>query len=310
MGGRGTGIIMEKKIINIIKDRGPLRGSELIKHMHEDAISVLRACRLSKTLAVRIIGTRYMRLDRKIEGYARLSPSVLREFLTYSVVGLTSDKETLERKAAALQAYIEKISRSKFNLAFNIICALAGGFGEDIYLKEHACFILAGDIVFNMAHDEPRPERSTRKMVQGSDMDIVVVVDNRFPEELVEKLDQEIYKEKYRQLLNPYMREEIDYVIKNMDKVSEQLQFDNFKRMVACKIMHEGAFLFGSEEMFLSVKGMLRESGVIKKIMAMEEKARQFREKAEEYLIKEEPEKIRKEGLDYFFPAEESEEFE
>jgi hypothetical protein len=301
---------MEQKIIEIIKGRGPLRGSELVEHMGEDAIDVLRACRISKILAVRIIGTRYMRLDRKIEGFARLSPSVLREFLTYSVIGLSTGKEILERKAAALQAYIEKISRAKFDLAFNIISALAGHFGEAIYLKEHACFIIAGDIVFNMAHDEPRPERSTHKMVQGSDMDIVVVVDNRFPERLIERLDEEIYKEKYRQLLNPYIKEEIDYVIKDMDKVTEQLKFDTFKRMVACKIMHEGMFLFGNEEMFLSVKGMLKDSGVIEKIRDMEGQARAFRAKAEEYLIREDPEKIRKEGLDFFYPAEESEEFE
>jgi hypothetical protein len=301
---------MEQKIIEVIKDRGPLRGAELLRHIGEDAIDVLRACRISKKLAVRIIGTRYMRLDRKVEGFARLSPSVLREFLTYSVIGLSTDKETMERKAAALQAYIEKISKAKFELAFNIISALAGRFGEAIYLKEHACFIIAGDIVFNMAHDEPRPERSTHKMVHGSDLDIVVVVDNRFPESMIKRLDDEIYKEKYRQLLNPYLKEEIDYVIKDMDKVTEQLKFDTFKRMVACKIMHEGTFLFGNEEMFLSVKSMLKDSGVIEKIRTMEGEARAFREKAEEYLIREDPEKIRKEGLDFFYPAEESEEFE
>jgi hypothetical protein len=301
---------MEKRIKEIIKDRGPLRGSELVSHMGGDVISILRACRLSESLAVRIIGTRYLRLDRKIDGYARLSPSVLREFLTYSVVGLQSDKEILERKAAALQAYIEKISRTKFNLALNIVCTIAGNFGDELYLREHACFILAGDIVFNMAHDVPRPERSTKKMVQGSDMDIVVIVDNRFPEGLAKRLDEEIYKEKCKQLLNPYIREEIDYVIKNLDRVAEQMMFDSFKRMVACKIMHEGAFLYGSEEIFLSVKGMLKENGVIEKVMAMEEQARAFREKAEKYLITEELETIKQEGLDYFFPAEESEEFE
>jgi hypothetical protein len=301
---------MERKIIEVIKNRGPLRGSELLEHMKEDAINVLRACRISKTLAVRIIGTRYMRFDRKIDGYARLSPSVLREFLTYSVIGLSTDKETLERKAAALQAYIEKISRAKFELAVNIIYALSGRFREELYLKEHACFFLAGDIVFNMAHDVPRPERSTHKMVQGSDMDIVVVVDNRFPEELITRLDEEIYREKYRQLLNPYIKEEIDYVIKDMNKVMEQLQFDTFKRMVACKIMYEGVFLYGNEDIFLSIKSLLKENGVIEKLNSMEEKARLFREAAEEYLVREEPEKIRSEGLDFFFPAEESEEFE
>jgi hypothetical protein len=62
--------------------------------------------------------------------------------------------------------------------------------------------------------------------------------------------------------------------------------------------------------MFLLVKKMLKENGVIEKIKDMEEQARIFREKAEEYLVREDTEKIRKEGADFFYPAEESEEFE
>jgi hypothetical protein len=301
---------MEEKIIEIIRNKGPLTGSQLMTHINEDALLVLRECRLSKNLVIRIVGTRYLRLDRKIDGYARLSPSILREFLTYTVVGLLTDKETMERKAEALQSYIEKISRFKWDLAFNLVSFLAGRLGDDTFVKEHACFILAGDIVFNMAHDVPRPERSTRKMVQGSDMDIVVIVDPHFPEALIERLDEEIYKEKYRLLISPFMKEEIDYIIKDLAKVTEQMQFDTFKRMVACKIMQEGAFLYGNDKIFLSVKNMLKERGIMERISAMEEQARVFRMKAEEYLISEDLTKIRKDGLNFFYPDEESEEFE
>lgn len=301
---------MEKKIIEIIKDKGPLTGSQLLDHVDEDPLSLMRACRLSKALDTRIVGTRYLRLDRKIEGYARLSPSILREFLTYSVIGLAKDKATTEDKAAALKAHIQRISQYKSELAHNLVSALAGRVGDDLFVKEHACFMLGGDIVFNMAHDVPRPERSTRKMVQGSDMDIVAIVDRDFPEALIMRLDEEIYREKGRLLLSPHMKEEIDYIVKDLDKVSEQMRFDTFKHMVACKIMHEGEFLYGSEEIFHLVKDMLRQKGVIKKINNMKEKARVFREQAEEYLVKEDPAKIRKEMPDFFFPSEESEEFE
>jgi hypothetical protein len=304
------GAVLEEKIIEIIRKKGPLTGAQLLDQANEDPLVILRACRLSNNLAMRIVGTRYLRLDRKIEGFARLSPSILREFLTYSVVGLATDKTTMEKKAQALESYIEKISRFKRDLAGNIISALIGRLGDDFFIKEHACFILAGDIVFNMAHDVPRPERSTKKMVQGSDIDIVVVVDNRFPETLVARLDEEIYQEKFRLLLHPIMKEEIDYVIKNMDKVMEQLAFDTFKRMVACKIMHEGVFLYGSMDILISIKTLLKDRGVVEKINKMEEQARVFREKAEEYLLRSDPAKIRKEGLDFFYPAEESEEFE
>jgi hypothetical protein len=302
--------LTEEKIIGIIKKKGPLTGAQLLNRIDEDPLCLLRACRLSKILAVRIVGTRYLRLDRKIDGYARLSPSILREFLTYTLIGLATDRTTMETKAEALQSHIENISRDKSKLAYNLVSALTGRVGDDSYIKEHACFILAGDIVFNMAHDVPRPERSTRKMVQGSDIDIVVVVDNCFPANLIMRLDEEIYQEKCRLLMNPFMKEEIDYIVKDLDTVKEQMRFDTFKRMVACKIMYEGAFLYGSEEIFLLVKNMLKENGVIEKVSMMEEQARIFREKAEEYLAKEDPAKIRKEGFDFFCPAEESEEFE
>ena len=99
-------------------------------------------------------------------------------------------------------------------------------------------------------------------------------------------------------------------MVKKLERVRQQLQFDTFKHMVACKIMHEGEFLYGSEEIFHLVKDMLRQKGVIKKINNMEEMARVFREQAEEYLVKEDPAKIRKERPNFFFPSEESEEFE
>jgi hypothetical protein len=301
---------MEDRIVEIIKNRGPLTGTQLLNHINEDPLLLLRTCRLSKNLSMRIVGTRYLRLDRKIDGYARLSPSILREFLTYSVIGLAADRLTIERKAEALQDHFKKISKYKSDLASNLVAVLADRLGDDHYMGNHACFILAGDIVFDMAHDVPRPERSTRKLVQGSDMDIVVIVDSRFPENLVRRLDEEIYQEKGRLLLSPYMKEEIDYIVKDMDRVTEQMRFDTFKSMVACKIMHEGTFLYGSEEMFLIVKKMLREKGVVEKISYMEKQAWIFRERAEGYLIREDLETIRKDGVDFFYPAEESEEFE
>jgi hypothetical protein len=182
--------------------------------------------------------------------------------------------------------------------------------GHENLIKERSCFIIAGDIVFNMAHDVPRPERSTGKMVKGSDMDIVVIVDDHFPEELIERLDEEIYKEKYRLLLNPYQKEEIDYIVKDLNRVKTQMKFDTFKHMVACKIMQEGTLLFGSDEIFHRVKRLLRENQIMDKISRMEEHATAFRKYAEEYLVGEEPKKIREDSLNLFYPAEESEEFE
>lgn len=301
---------MEQKIIKIIEEKGPLTGAELLASIDTDPLLLLRTCRLSKDIASRIVGTRYLRLDRRIEGYARLSPSILREFLTYSVIGRSSDHDSLERKAHEVIAHIEEISKAKSDLAYNIASSMADRLGDEEFLNENACFIIAGDIVFNMAHDVPRPERSTGKMVQGSDMDIVVIVDDNFPEKMITRIDEEIYNEKYRLLLNPYIKEEIDYIVKNLKRVREQVKFDTFKHMVACKIMHEGTLLCGSDDIFHTVKSMLKENGVTEKIADMEAQAKVFRQKAEEYLFNEDPGNFEGQNMDLFYPTEESEEFE
>jgi hypothetical protein len=301
---------MEEKIIKFIEQNGPLTGAELLASINGDPLILLRTCKLSEKLVTKIVGTRYLRLDRRIDGYARMSPSILREFLTYSIIGTSDDHNALERKACEIISHIEEISRSKSDLAYNIASSMAHRLGDEQFINEHACFIIAGDIVFNMAHDVPRPERSTGKMVKGSDMDMVVIVDDHFPEKMVKRIDEEIYKEKYSLLLNPYMKEEIDYVVKDLNRIRKQVKFDTFKHMVACKILHEGALLCGSEDIFHIVKSMLKDNGVTEKIAAMEEYARAYRQKAEEYLINEDPLNFKGESLDLFYPTEESEEFE
>lgn len=299
---------MEKEIIEVLEKNGPLTGSELVSFIDGDPLMLLRSCRLSKEISVKVSGTRYLRLDRRIEGYARLSPSIMREFLTYSVVGLASDEERLSQRAAEITEGIEKISRSKCELAYNIVSSLMSRL--EYGSKENVCFIIAGDIVFNMAHDVPRPERSTKKMVKGSDMDIVVIVKDEASEQLITRLDEEIYKEKYRLLISPFDKEEIDYIVKNLSKVRKQIGFETFKHKVACKILNEGTLLYGSEELFHRVKQMLRDNGIDEKINAMEQRAKEFRVKAEMHLLGDNPQKALEDNEYLFFPTEESEEFE
>jgi hypothetical protein len=301
---------LENKIVRLIEERGPLTGSELLEAAGEEGLALWRTCRLSTKLLVQSVGTRYLRLDRRVEGYARLSPSILREFLTYSVIGVYVDPSSIAERAKAILSQIEEVSRAKSLLAYNVISAVGSRLIHGANLNEHACFILAGDIVYNMAHDVPRPERSTGKLVRGSDIDLVVIVDDFFSPEAMARLDEVIYQEKYRLFMTPHIREEIDYIVKDFDRVFEQLKFDTFKHMVACKILEEGAFLFGSEAIFERLKSLLREHGVIDRLRVMEREAQRFRMKAEEYLLSGDSEKITESGTYLFYPAEESEEFE
>ena len=174
---------MEEEIIKLLKENGPLTGHEISKALDADELILWRTCKSSKTLALRTVGTRYLRLDRRIDGFARISPSLLREFLTYSIVGFSQDPLSLSQRAAKIDAHIRDVSKVKSELAYNIISSLASRFEWEFPIGEHVCFILAGDIVYNMAHDVPRPERSTGKLVKGSDLDLVIIVDSLFPVE-------------------------------------------------------------------------------------------------------------------------------
>jgi hypothetical protein len=301
---------MEKKIIAVLDDKGPLTGAEMLETLGDDALLLWRACRRSKQVAIQTIGCRYLRLDAKIEGFARLSPSILREFLTYSAIGLTRDQDSVVRKANEIASHIREVSKSKLELAKNIFSTVLSRLENDALIREQACILIAGDIVYDMAHDAPRPERSTGKLVKGSDMDLVVVVDDLFPKELMKRMDEMIYREKQNVLITPHLREEMDYVVKDLARVREQTGFDTFKRMVACKILQESTLIFGNQDLFKTIKSMLQEQGITEKLMKMEDQAAIFRRDAEATLLREDPEKIKNEGLYLFYPTEESEEFE
>lgn len=301
---------MEKDVTSLIKEKGPLTGSELLEGVGGDGFTLWRTCNISEMLMIRTVGTRYLRLDRGVPGFARLSPSILREFLTFSVIGLRMDPGLLEKRAQELIFHIEEVVRAKVDLVYRIVSGIGGWLESEWPLDNQVCFIIAGDIVYNMAHDVPRPERSTGKMVAGSDLDLVVIVDDQFPEDLMKRLDDSIYQEKYRLLTTPHLREEIDYIVKKLDRVREQIRFESFKDMVACKILQEGTLLYGSEYLFNTVKEMLREHHVTERLNDLAKQAQVFRREAKEYLLHEDPKKIEEERLCLFYPTGESDEFE
>ena len=301
---------MEKEIITLLKKKGALTGAEIWKSLGGQDLTLWRTCKLSEAVIIRTIGTRYLRLDRQVEDFARLSPSIWREFLTYSVVGISEDLDLLEQKGLSLISHIEEVSKAKLELAWRIVSSLASRLESEWSLEQQVCFIIAGDIVYNMAHDVPRPERSTGKLVNGSDLDLVVIASDDFPDDLLRRLDDYIYQEKYRLLSTPHVHEEIDYIVKKLKRVHEQVRFDTFKHKVACKILQEGTLLYGGEKLFTHVKTLLHQSGVTEKLQDLEQQARCFRKNAEAYLLREDPTTARNETLSLFYPTEESEEFE
>lgn len=301
---------MQERIRGLLAQNGPLTGAELSEALGGETFAHWKACLLSPVLEHRTVGRRYVRLDRRVEGYARLSPSILREFLTYTVVGLADDAGAIDRRADELQSHIERVSREKLELTTRIVTDVVEPFAVPGADETRFSIVVAGDIVYGMAHDVNRPERSTGGMVRGSDLDIVVIVADDAPEELVTQLDETIYRKKYQYLKHPAFQEEIDYIVKRFSKLAEQAEFDTFERMVACKIFDEAVLLSGSQQLFDDGQALLRDRGITERLRTMERSAIAAREEQERYLLATDDEVLRREDLVLFYTDEESEEFE
>lgn len=272
-------------IADILAQSGPLTGAELAATGgFTDILALWRACHASDLL-LRRTGRRYMRLDSAVAGYARLSPSIRREFLTYTLVGLAHQAAALETRAAALEQQTAAISREKLNLARECLCMALSGTPEEALFLRDAAFMIAGDVTYEMAHRVPRPEKSSGQMVRGSDLDVIVVVADRMPASAQQALDAAIYRQKHYLLTHPDYQEEIDYILKPLEKVRQQLAFDRFEHMVACKILCECRLLYGSPFLFNELMALVDASGVRGKLDALEVCAQSERTAAEATLL-------------------------
>ena len=272
----------ETKVTSILAETGPLTGAQLVERSRLEVLSLWRHCRNTPLIHLKTAGRRFLRLDRNVDGYARLSPSIRREFLTYTFVGLASQTEELEAAAEALNRETGRISRLKLDVAGASVAAAVAFLPDKNTVLDKSCFIIAGDVVYDMSHTVPRPEKSTGEMVQGSDLDIVVVVEDDLDSDAVRSLDNAIHKKKHLLLVNS--REEIDYLIKTMTRVREQLKFDIFSSMVACKILNEGRFLYGNPAVFQKMKTLIDEHRIADRLNALEQQAISRRESAEAQL--------------------------
>ena len=274
-----------EKLLELLKRKGPQTGGELLEATGMDALLLWRLCRQTPEIHSKCIGTRYVRIDRAVKGYARLSPSIRREFLTYTVLGVTGQCDTAETKANALQEDIRRISRAKLDLARESMASITQALPEWPKIADRVCFIIAGDITYEMGHSVPRPEVSTGKMVQGSDLDIIVIAEDDVAKKMLKALDDAIMKKKYYLLMQPNYQEEIDYLVKDIAKVREQLAFDTIPHMIAGKILQESMFLHGSENVFRKVKGLVLEHGVDSKLEELKKRAEKDRQDAEHSLL-------------------------
>jgi len=268
-------VAMEERILEFLRERGAVKGSEIYNRFGISTFELWRTLHTSSKIYRKSAAKRYLRLDRKVPGYARQSPAPEREFLTYTAYGL--DEEPVEEKAREIKEEIEQISEYKLSLARKI--------AEEVYERagvEECVFVIGGDVPLRMAHAEPRPERSTGKLVAGSDLDVVVVV---LEEEHIPKLDSLLFEAKYKLLARPQRKEELDYIVKPIQKVEEQLNFETFEDRVACKIFYEAEYLAGERSIFEDILREMKSRGIFNEIRRLEEMGARYREESEKLLL-------------------------
>jgi hypothetical protein len=296
----------EEKILSVLRESGPITGAQLVERTQLDVFPLWQSCRKSQAIRLQRAGKRFLRLDRNVQGYARLSPSIRREFLTYTFVGLHSQEPLLAARVDALNRETKRISQTKLDIARASISSVVSILPQKDEILQKTCFLIAGDVVYDMSHTVPRPEKSTGEMVNGSDLDIIIVAEDGLNLELVHSLDSAIHKRKHLLLVND--REEIDYLIKSITRVREQLKFDIFSSMVACKILDESRLLYGNPAVYQKVRELLIEYGIPERLRTLEEQATVRRDRAEAQLLEVSPDKSQSEYYNLFYTRAEEDE--
>jgi hypothetical protein len=271
---------------DLLVRHGSCTGAELLDLVDIEVFPLWRVCCTQPDVVMRRVGCRYLRLDKMVEGHARLSPSIRREFLTYTVVGLAGQEDEMAARSLYLQREFARVSQYKREFARDVVQRIIESSPNPDRLREHLCCMIAGDVAYGMAHAVERPEPSTGRPVRGSDLDVVIVSDDECTAAERKEIDDRVYREKWYVLVMPHVREEIDYVVKDVAKIMTQLLFDTFRHMVACKILHESEFLYGNEDLFLRIKRLVGEFGIPDRLACLEERAIRERDVAEMQLAR------------------------
>ncbi len=270
---------MEAQILQILDGKSSVSGVEIAEKLDNRYFDIWRTCHNSAAIYTTPFARYYLRIDEKIEGLARLSPSILRDFLTYNRVStLGNFEQALDDAERARQEHV-RISEQKRQIARQ---AVSEALSADILNRTGV--LIAGDVCRNMAHLVPRPERSTGKLVRGSDIDLIFVIEK--DEELKAEIEEKISEAKALYLQHPALREELDFVVNTLDHYRRVSRFQDAHDMISCKAALEGQYLAGSKDILQQSTAILLQAQIPRKVIKLTEKAFSDRLRAMERLRK------------------------
>ena len=113
---------IEARVIAQIGERGPQLGKELAFAMADVPVLALwQACFRSRAFLISHFASYYLRYDITREDQVRLSPSILRDFLSFTLFGLPGQQEDMIERQGSLSNMHREISREKIALAQSVM---------------------------------------------------------------------------------------------------------------------------------------------------------------------------------------------
>ena len=146
---------IEQRVITLLEEKGPRIGKELAAALPDVAVLQLwQACYSSETFRVSHFASYYLRYDITRADQVRLSPSILRDFLSFTLFGLPGQRDQMIERQGTLANMHREISREKIYVAQQVMKQLFISLGREV--RSQLCAFIAGDLAYFLAHNEPR----------------------------------------------------------------------------------------------------------------------------------------------------------
>lgn len=302
---------MDEQLRSAVRDslaeKGPLLGKELCAlHPNASNLALWQVCFSDLDIQISHFSRYYLRYDITREDHVRLSPSILRDFLSFTLLSLPGQREQVIERQVGLSNHHREVSLEKIRVAQSILIGIL----SDIPQTEHArlCAFIAGDLAYFLGHDEPREVAQTGNLVRGSDIDIIIVEDGLDPD-YVQQIDAAMMNAKGFYLRHPAHRHEVDYICKPIARMYRQFAYGDIHEKIASKIAYESMFLAGSLELYGRIRDEMEMSGAREAIETDFALGLRDRKRAMRALLAADPAKIDADVESLFFFSQERIEF-
>ena len=261
---------------DFLRERGPALGVDLVSLTGQDVLTLARALGADGEIYRDSLSTCYLRIDEDSPDGARMSPSFLRKFVSFTYFGM--EEEAVRAAVRELADHHAEISKRKLELAEKLTGDLYAAFRGS--LSGDLGVLICGDVVYGLGHDSPRRERSTDITVRGSDIDLIVLVEDRDAPSKAE-IEAKLLEYKYFWLKHPQIAEELDFIVKTPQEIGRQLEFATSRDKIAMKILEESKPILDSGDILARCEKALAASDVPRLLAELEEKARRRQRRLE-----------------------------